>query len=107
MLFLIRPSNCSLQKMSNTKIGLIQVKPDGKPNFRYNKSRYKKSTAIEIIVKRMGSTNEVVKKSLKVFLSNLKKSVLVDCTRPIEIKGTKKTSELLNKLNTPLSAGVK
>jgi hypothetical protein len=55
----------------------------------------------------MGRTNEVVKKSLKVFLSNLKKSVLVDCTRPIEIKGTKKTSELLNKLNTPLSAGVK
>jgi hypothetical protein len=48
-----------------------------------------------------------VKKSLNSFLLSLKKSVLADCVSPRAINGIRKTTELLNRLNKPLSAGVK
>jgi hypothetical protein len=55
----------------------------------------------------IASVKPVVKKSLKSFLPNLKKSVLVDWVSPSEIKGIKKSTELLNRLSSPLSEGVR
>lgn len=48
-----------------------------------------------------------MKKFLNSGLASLKKSVLVDCINPSDIKGIKKSTELLNRLSMPLSAGVK
>ena len=60
------------------------------------------SKAVETV-----NAKPVVKKFLKSALPSLKKSVLVDCVRPSDIKGIKKSTELLNRLSIPLSAGVK
>jgi hypothetical protein len=57
--------------------------------------------AISII--QTGITKPVVKKSLKSWLFNLKKSTLVDCTMPNERKGIKINTELVSKLSSPFS----
>ena len=52
-------------------------------------------------------TTPVVQRSLKLFLSNLKKSTEADCSTPRLIKGIRKIIDFPNRLIRPLSSGVR